>query len=302
MDLDARRLRSFVTLAEQLHYGRAARELGIAQPSLSAQIRRLEEELDVVLFARSSRQVQLTSAGQALLERARRILEETDETVSAVRRAGRLAAGTLLLGTGTSSASTILARVLQTHRRRRPDVSISVRPFDFSDPSHGVRAGTTDLALVRLPIDPVGLEVRPLASEPQLAMLPAGHRLASAGRLRLAQLYDERWCDFPAEDHQQRAARLLLERRKGVAPKLGPLVRTGLDFYLAVSQGDGIGVVPRSIARHFGSAPAVTFVPVVDAPRSTLACIRRVGADDPLFEDFLLSARTATGPLTRSRT
>lgn len=243
--------------------------------------------------------MRLTSAGQALLERARRILEDTDATVRAVQRADRVAARTLLLGTGASSASMVLAAVLETYQHRRPDVRVHLRQFDFGDPFHGVHEGTTDLALVRLPISHAGLEVRPLASEPHLAMLPAGHPLAATGRLRLAQLYDEVWCDFPEVDQQQRASRLMMDRRRA-APKLGPVVRNGLDLFLAVQRGEGVCVVPRSIARHFGAASGIAFVPLADAPRSTLAVIWRAGAASALSEDFGLTARAATGRLVLS--
>src|SRR5580658_8264970 len=128
-DLEIRHLRYFVAVAEELHFGRAALRLHIAQPPLSQQIRRLEELLGHALFLRTSRDVRLTAAGEDLLERTRHTLTKIESDVAAAQRIGRGEAGTLTVGFIGSGMLTALPRLLGRYRRQFPEVDLQLREF-----------------------------------------------------------------------------------------------------------------------------------------------------------------------------
>src|ERR1700690_4304362 len=154
MDLDLRKLRYFVVVADTLHFGRAADELHIAQPALSRQIRALEHDLGTPLFTRDSHGVALTDAGRQLL---------TD-------------AGPLLAS---------------AHADRRPDVLVDMQRIEGDDQATMLLDGRIDVGYVRLPIDEAGLRVTPLYTEPRVAVLPAGHQLAGKEQITEADLAGE---------------------------------------------------------------------------------------------------------------
>ena len=125
--MDLRRLRYFVAVAEELSFNRAAQRLRISQPPLSNQIKQLEEELDVLLFVRTNRGVRMTEAGEALLEEARRILVQLEQTTRLVQRVGHGEVGRLTLGFVPSASNEVLPPILRTFRNRFPDVELFLR-------------------------------------------------------------------------------------------------------------------------------------------------------------------------------
>lgn len=197
--MDLRQLRTFVAVAEELHFTRAAARLGIAQPAVSQQIRALERELGLVLLDRSSRRVTLTRAGETLRARAVRMLDElraAQADLDALKglRAGRVAVGV----TPTPGAFQVAATIGRFHRRF-PAIEISLREGLSRDLAEDLRAGTLDVAFVTLTEDAVGPKLRRLVltSEPLVAVLPNGHPLARRGRVRLDDLQREPFIGFP---------------------------------------------------------------------------------------------------------
>ena len=188
LDLDLRKLRYFVAVAEELHFGRAAERLYLAQPVLSRQIQKLEQELGVTLFERTSRNVALTSAGRQLVDEARPLLAAGDAARRRVRQAAE-ARPTLTVGFFTGD--TTVTRSIRLFRDRRPDVTTQVRRIYWSDQAQVLLDGAADVAFVHLPIDERGLELVPLYAEERVALLAADHPLARKKSLSITQLADD---------------------------------------------------------------------------------------------------------------
>src|ERR1700754_75427 len=178
--MELRHLRYFIAVAEEKHVTRAAERLGIQQPPLSMQIRALEQELDVQLFRRQPRGVELTDAGVAFLDRARVILDQVDRAVATTRRTARGEEGRVVVGfTSSAPFHPFVPRVLRAFREAAPLVSLVLEESGSSELVQGVHNEEVDAAFIRSPVaDVVGLVVRPLLEEDMLVALPVGHPLA----------------------------------------------------------------------------------------------------------------------------
>lgn len=174
MDLDLRKLRYFVTVADRLHFGRAADELHIAQPVLSRQIRALEQDLGASLFTRNRHGVELTDAGRQLLADAGPLLASTH---AVRRRVSAAARGKRRLMVGFRAGIAVIPAA-RSFEDRHPDVVVDVQRIEGDEQAAMLLDGRIDVGYVRLPIDETGLRVIPLYTEPRVAVLPAGHRFA----------------------------------------------------------------------------------------------------------------------------
>src|SRR5260221_1851386 len=182
--MELRHLRYFIAVAEEGHITRAAARLRIQQPPLSQQIRALERDLDVPLFRRKPRGVELTDAGRALLDDAQLILALLDHASATTGRPARGEQGRIVVGF-TSSAPFVpfVRRVIRSFRERSPLVSLVLEESGTADMVEGLRNERVDAAFIRSPVaDPAGLVVHPLLDEEMLLALPEGHRLGGAGR------------------------------------------------------------------------------------------------------------------------
>ncbi|MCP9994941.1 LysR family transcriptional regulator [Streptomyces werraensis] len=186
-DLDLRRLRSFVAVAERLHFGQAAAALHVTQPALSRQIQQLEHDLGVSLFRRSSREVALTPAGEQFLQDSRELLAAAR---AAQNRARRIAAGEGVLKVGFMLSSDITAP-LHAFSAREPEVRIELVRLRWWSQSADLLDGTADVGFVRLPVDADRLRVLPLYQEGLCAVLPVRHPLAGEDTVGLRALADE---------------------------------------------------------------------------------------------------------------
>ena len=195
--MEFRQLQLFVAVAEELHFGRAAARIGMAQPPFSQRIRGLEEELGVELLTRTSRRVALTCAGQRLLDEARQLLARRAEVVTSVRRAARGETGTLRIGFAASSAFGVLPRIVLRFRSRFPDVTLEIDDRERLDPGAALHAGELDLAIIRAPFRHEGVTVERLLRERFLLALPARHPRAREKVIALASLADEPFILFP---------------------------------------------------------------------------------------------------------
>src|SRR5258708_15180213 len=165
--MEMRHLRYFIAVAEEARVTRAAARLGIQQPPLSQQIRALERELDVQLFRRKPRGVELTDAGRALLDEARIILAQIDHAFATTRRTARGEQGRIVVGF-TSSAPFVpfVPRVVRSFRESHPLVSLMLEETGTADMVEGLRNERVDAAFIRCPVaDPAGLVVTPLTEE-----------------------------------------------------------------------------------------------------------------------------------------
>ena len=193
-DIDLRQLRYFVAVAEELHFGRAALRLGMAQPPLTQQIQKLESALGYPVFRRLPRKTILTEAGAALLEDARAILGSVDHAMESARRAGRGETGHLTLGTPPSVMLTKLPSAIRKFRERFPEVRFTLRELSTSAIAAALDAGSLDLGLLREAALP-GAEV--ILREAVVAVLPAKHPLAQRESVNLRHLAAEPFVLFP---------------------------------------------------------------------------------------------------------
>ncbi len=292
--MELRQLEYFVTVAEERHFTRAAHRLHVAQSGISASIRSLERELGAELFIRSTRNVELTDAGRALLVEARHTLVDAAaarEAVAAVRGLfkGRLVVGTLQC-MGALSVPDLLARFHHVH----PGVEIRLRQGSTPDLLAQVRSGDMDVAVVTEPQDPPsGLTLTPLASEPMVLACGPGHRFAGQARVELSDLRDETFVDFhtgwitrDVTDEALAASRI--PRRVALEVNdIHPL----LDL---VAAGLGVALVPRSFTGKKTKACFVPLAPPVPEWRIAVAVAagrRPSAAAAALLADPALSPR-----------
>jgi DNA-binding transcriptional LysR family regulator len=195
-DIELRHLRYFVAVAEELHFGRAALRLHLAQPPLSQQIRKLEELLGHTLFTRTSRAVRLTAAGEVFLDRARRTLRNVQEDLDEARSVGRGEIGFLRVGFIGSAMLTPLPAVLGQYRGQFPNVQLQLHESYTSLVVHSLLNGSLDAGFLRDGGPTPGLVVQPIFSEPLLAFVPASHPLAKFKQISAARMRDQPFVFF----------------------------------------------------------------------------------------------------------
>lgn len=279
MDLDLRKLRYFVAVADRLHFSRAADELHIAQPVLSRQIRALEKDLGASLFTRDRHGVALTDAGRQLLADAGPLLA----SAHAVRRRVSVAArGSRRLTVGFRAGIAVIPAA-RAFEARHPDVVVDVQRIEGDDQAQMLLDGRIDVGYVRLPIDEVGLRVTPLYTEPRVAVLPADHRLAGKEEVTEADLAGEPlvWHADPSTQPTRRPH-----------PNAGYLVR-GVDETLEhVAAGRGISFLARS-ATVFYSHPDIAYVPIPDLAPDQVCLAVAASRTSPVVDDFFTAAQEA---------
>lgn len=285
--LDLRRLRYFVEVAQQLHFGRAAARLGIAQPPLSQQIRQLEESLGVRLFERTSRHVALTPAGEALLTDARRILHQVREAEDAVQRIARGVAGTLRLGFVGSAIDSILPGIVRRFREDVQGSRLALQELTTAQQAAGLRDHTLDVGFIRPPVFSDGLTVSEVYREPLIVALPAGHRLAERDMLELSTLSREPFVIF-RRDLGEGLHDLMVNacRHAGFEPVVGQEANQMHTIVGLVSAGLGIALVPQSVSQL--RPGAVAYRPLSDTRiETTLAVANRADDDSVLVARFM---------------
>src|SRR3954447_25689553 len=191
-NMELRHLRYFVAVAEELHFRRAAERLHVAQPAVSEQVRKLEDELGVRLLNRTQRSVSLTDAGAAMLDEARRVLQMADRAVAVARDTSTSAATRLRVGYLPDSLPTVVPRALQEMRRTMPNVQISLETGAARNLIEEVRAGRLDAALVSLPAPTTGLHRTMLGSQSAVVAMPVMHPHATEDTIDLERLAPER--------------------------------------------------------------------------------------------------------------
>src|SRR5262249_1900985 len=189
--MELRRVRSFIAVAEELHFGRAATRVHIVQPALSRQIRALEEEMGLRLFERDRRRVALTPAGAVFLDEARALLEHVDRAVEAARRAARGELGSLRIGYVPAMVITGLPEIVRGVRKRFPGVEVRLREMDPALQVESLLGDRVDVGFARGPIHEPALATVTILEEPLVAALPSGHQLGRHKRLRLSMLAGE---------------------------------------------------------------------------------------------------------------
>jgi DNA-binding transcriptional LysR family regulator len=258
MDLEPRLLRYFLAVAEELHFGRAAARLYISQPSLSNQIRKLEETLGTPLFQRSTRQVQLTAAGRALLEEAPAALAGLERAAGQTRLAGAGAATTLRLGYTPVASFDTLPALLAECQKGDPELTIVARELFSAAIPELLVAGDLDVGVALHPQPLAGVETELLRSEPVTALLSNRHHLAGSQSVSLRELRDEPLLLFPRQLAPVYYDRIVAAcQRAGFQPRIQTFEDPPVSAMVArLSGGREIGLTPASFAIHAAEAGA----------------------------------------------
>lgn len=285
--MELRHLRYFVVVAETCHFGQAAERLQMAQPPLSQQIRQLEAELGTELFARTTRSVSLTPAGEAFFADAQRILGSVEEAARRARRFADGKAGTLRIGlTGTASYTQlpVLARLV---KEELPDVVLDIHTEMLTPAIElALLAGELDVGVLRPPARDPELVLRPIAQENFVVALPDGHRLAAAGSLSIGELRAEDFIMYPAGSQSVvRDAVIRACQAADYYPRVAhESAKTSTQLSL-VAAGLGIAVLPESVR---GIALAgVHYREVTGAEDVGLALAWPRTRESPLVDSFL---------------
>ncbi len=298
--MELKQLRYFVTVAEELHFSRAAARLHLAQSALSAQIRRLETEVGGPLLLRSTRQVELTPAGEALLSEGREILATADTTLARVRSLARGESASFSIGTLGPVPGALFSPLLATFSGRHPQVRIDVRAIEFSQMIAAPRSDRVDVAFLYAPLDEDDLEVTPLISEPRVAVLPATHPLAERDWLTPADLAGETFVAQPDATPQEWRDYWMLVDEVGCRPPISPYVGDNLEEWLyLIGRGEGVDTAPAIIARYF-ARPDVAFVPLRDAAPTTLVLAVHRDVRQPMIDEFVALAVEIAANATRN--
>jgi DNA-binding transcriptional LysR family regulator len=290
VDVQTRRLRYFVAVAEELHFSRAAARLHIAQQALSKQIRELEETLGAQLLERNTRNVELTPAGAAFLDAARATLAALDDGVEAARRLARGEAGTLRLGYVVGAALELTRPILEEFARRHPSVELQLREYGYEDRTAGLAGGAADIAFVRPPITAPGIALETLFVEPLLAALPPGHALAQRAAVSVRDLVQEPIAMRETDDAAAQAFWTLdAYRAPGVKGRIVAAHSVTEELSL-VAAGLACAITSAASARYTPH-PSVRYIPIDDAPGAELSLAWREDARSALVERFLETAR-----------
>lgn len=253
--MDLRQLRYFVTVAEELHFGRAARRLAMTQPPLSQQIQALESEIGVQLFVRTRRSVMLTPAGQQWLPEVRRVLADAGALPGLAQRLARGEVGSLALAFVSTADYGILPDLLRHFRARHPDVQLQLREATSDIQLEALAEGTIDAGLVirpQLPVMPHGLSYLPLVREPLVLAVPDGWRPAGSDAVpqsvALRDAAREPLVIFP-----RRSAPAFYDiitgyyARDGLTPVIAQEAIQMQTIVSLVSAGMGVALVPASL-------------------------------------------------------
>jgi DNA-binding transcriptional LysR family regulator len=306
MDVHGRDLRYFVTLAEELHFTRAAERLYLSQPALSKQIRMLERQLGAELFERDRQGVALTPVGIALLPHARRVLAAWDEAWQAAEQAKSNQRATLLVGMSTSPVrSGMLPAIRSRFTAMQPGATVTMREISCEDPTAGLASKLTDVAFVWLPLpDPERYRWTVVAEEPRLVAMPAAGPLARRIERRLpgaeaavdiADLLDEPFLALPRSAGPLREYWLATDARDGKPAVIGAEISSVGETYEALVDGRGIVLLAS------GNAPLVALDGVITRPVRGLSPCRlalawRAGDHRPLVRDYARACQQARKP------
>jgi len=298
--MDVHKARAFLAVAEELHFGRAAERLHIAQPPLSRAIRMIERELGTSLFTRSSRGVALTPVGEALVQPARDLVQQSERITQIARRAQQGRIGQVRIGFAGASVSSVVGALTARARRNLPQVHLALHGTQLSHAGmERLHRGELDAVIGRWDTLPPDVESRVLASEELVVALPPDHRLTAFDTIPVAELAEEAWVDLPGGNGATLPARLhALGRRGGFMPHIVETASDSATQLLLVDAGAGLALVFSGVRANF-PVHRVAFRPVtpgLGAVEVRLAW--RVGTGNPALAALIaeLDRPTPTKP------
>jgi DNA-binding transcriptional LysR family regulator len=294
-DLDLRLVRYFTVVADRRHFGRAAADLRVAQPSVSRQIRRLEAQLGARLLDRTPQGTRLTEAGEVFLPRARALLRSAAQAAAATRAAAQPSRITIGYTVGL-----IVTPAVRQLRRQHPDADVQTLHLDWNEPREALLDHRVDAVVTRLPLRTEGLHVTILYDEPRVLLVPVDHRLAGKESVALDDIAGEPIPRLP--DPMWNAYWRIDPRPDGSPAPDGPLVEAYEDKTELIAAGQAVAIIPGGVPA--GSLrPDLTTIPLHGVEPSHVVLATRAGDRSRLVAAFRKSARdclTGPGPAERA--
>lgn len=294
--MELRHVRYFLAVADERSFTRAAEKLSVAQSPLSQQIRKLERELGVDLFFRTTRSVRLTEAGQVFYDRMRTLIANAEGAIDATRQTADGTLGRLSVGFAGSAGYELLPAVARAYTSRFPDVTLDLHT-ELVTPEQvaALQTGQLEVGILRPPVQAEGIAVEIVRTEPTMVLLPNRHPASVAPQIDLHDMRDE-W--FIAYSHNPPSTMydLMVDgcRRAGFTPKIRHMVRNSASLVTLVAAGLGVALVPASL-RHL-KIDGATYRPL-RSPKQTVALAIAYRADEtnPLVRRFVETARAVIG-------
>ena len=293
MDVPIHVIRYFCVLAEELHFGRAAERLSITPPSLSQQISRLEQQLDVKLFDRSPRKVELTAYGRELLPLARRVQDDHDQLLSwgrSIRRdrnAPMLRVGVVAAGAGSLTTAAIAATM-----QAIPQARIEMRRLGFFDVAEELEAGRVDVVFAPWPMRlPPRVRAEPLWREARVLVVRADHPFAGRDEISILETADEKFVSVAGGPPDVVNWWLVDPRPDGTRPKRGPTADSVEGLLELVAAGAGVNIAGQSAGQHYRS-DELAFLPISDIEPATIVLCSLSDSPNPMVASFRETAQS----------
>lgn len=298
VDVPLHVLRYFCVLADELHFGNAAKALNISAPSLSQQISRLERTLDVQLFERNPRQVLLTPAAIELLPLARRVRDDHDDLLNWARaRQLRGQTKVLRIGMVAAGAGALTTAILTSAVQRMPTVRFEMRRLGFFDTNAELLAGRVDVVFAPSPIDSdERVRVEPLWSDPRVLVVQSGHRLAGRSSVSILETSDDVFLGASGGNAAILDWWLVDPRPDGSHPKRGPVADDIEGLIELCAAGVGVNIAAASAATHYARA-GLEFIPINDIEPATILICSLARPTNPSVRLFEAIAAELAPPL-----
>jgi DNA-binding transcriptional LysR family regulator len=289
--IELRHLRYFIAVAEELHFGRAAEKLHMAQPPLSQQIRQLENELGFQLFYRTKRSVALTEAGQVFLGECQRIFRQLDQSIQTGRQVSRGEVGQLVIGFVSSATYNVLPEILRSFRLAVPDVRLELHELTTDQQVQWLLEGRMDVGFVRPPVDESRFDVLPVIEEPLVVALPESHPLANQESVSLSSLLHQPFVLFPRPLAPGLYDQIIsLCHQGGFSPNVVQEAIQMQTIVSLVAAEIGIAIVPVSLQNL--QRTGVVYKPLQEpTPQAAIALVWRQEETSPTVNRFLAIVR-----------
>ncbi|WP_019508392.1 LysR family transcriptional regulator [Pleurocapsa sp. PCC 7319] len=286
--MELRQLRYFVAVAQELHFGKAAERLQITQPALSKQIRVLETELEIQLFIRTKRTVNLTKAGEVFFAQAQQLLQQAEEAIQLAKRTASGEVGRLNIGFTATATYTVLPELIRKFRSRYPQVEVEMLELCTEAQVATLNRGEIDLGFLHPPIDSRGLEIYPILSEDFILVLPPQHHLIDKQSLSFKDLAGESFLIHPRQEGPFLYDRFLkLCRQAGFQPQIVKEVTSHQTRICLVAAGMGITFIPAGLQTLVSQD--LIYKPIENSPiKLEFAAAWRSLVTMPVLQEFLI--------------
>lgn len=289
--MEFRQLRYFVTVAQELHFGRAAERLDITQPALSKQIRVLETNIGIKLFSRTKRSVELTPAGKVFLTETKKLLKQGEKAIAKAQRTAKGETGKITIGFTATATYTVLPELIGRFRSKYPQVEVEMLELCTEAQVMALNRGEIDLGFLHPPIDSRGLEVYPLLSEEFVAVLPKQHSLSGKESLSLKDLAQESFLLHPREEGPFLYDEFFkLCRQHGFQPQIVKEVNSHQTRICLVAAGMGITFIPAGLQTSISSD--LVCKPIRTSLKLEFAAAWRSIVANPVLQQLLMLLQT----------